>query len=127
MIDGWQSATEHQEQATLFRWVTLVQAGHPELGLLHAIPNGGHRHKVVAARMKAEGVRRGVPDLCLPIAGNGYHGLYIEMKSGKGRLSSEQKQWAEALQAQGYRFRLCRSWQEAATTISDYLGISTQL
>lgn len=28
------AATEHQEQVTLFRWVALVQAGHPELALL---------------------------------------------------------------------------------------------
>jgi hypothetical protein len=119
--------TEHQEQVTLFRWVVLVQSGHPETKLLHAIPNGGHRHKAVAARLKAEGVRRGVPDLCLPVARNGCHGLYIEMKNSKGRLSPEQKKWADALQAQGYRFELCRSWQEAALTIADYLGFDAGL
>ncbi|MCP4286499.1 MAG: VRR-NUC domain-containing protein [Gammaproteobacteria bacterium] len=124
MINGVKSATEHQEQATLFRWVSLVRGTHPELDLLHAIPNGGHRHNAVAARMKAEGVRRGVPDLCLPVASGGYHGLYIEMKSRKGRLSSEQRQWGDALHAQGYCFQMCRSWREAATTIGDYLGIN---
>lgn len=119
--------TEHQEQVTLFRWVDLVKTGQPELSLLHAIPNGGHRHKAVAARMKAEGVRRGVPDLCLPVASGEYHGLYIEMKSHKGRLSSEQKEWADALESQGYRFQMCRSWQEAAMTIADYLGFDARL
>lgn len=121
------AATEHQEQVTLFRWVDLVRVRHAELGLLHAIPNGGHRHKAVAARMKAEGVKRGVPDLCLPVASGGHHGLYIEMKTRKGRLSNEQKRWANALQAQGYRFRMCRSWQEAATTIAEYLGFDARL
>jgi hypothetical protein len=120
-------ATEHQEQVTLFCWVGLVQSSHPELALLHAIPNGGHRHKAVAARMKAEGVKRGVPDLCLPVASDGYHGLYIEMKTRKGRLSSEQRKWGNALHAQGYRFRMCRSWQEAARTIADYLGFDARL
>lgn len=119
--------TEHQEQVTLFRWVALVEPTHPEMKRLYAIPNGGHRHKAVAARMKAEGVRRGVPDVCLPVARNGYHGLYIEMKTRKGRLSPEQKQWADALQAQGYKFELCRSWQEAALTIADYLGFDAGL
>ncbi len=119
--------TEHKEQVTLFRWVALVRSSHPELELLHAIPNGGHRHKVVAARLKAEGVKRGVPDLCLPVASNGSHGLYIEMKTRKGRLSEYQKFWAEALLANGYRFELCRSWQEAALTIADYLGFDARL
>ena len=121
------AATEHQEQVTLFRWVVLVQTSHPELGLLHAIPKGGHRHEAVAARMKAEGVRRGVPDLCLPVASGGHHGLYIEMKTRKGRLSGEQRKWADALEEQGYRFRMCRSWQEAATEIADYLGFAARL
>jgi hypothetical protein len=77
--------------------------------------------------MKAEGVKRGVPDLYLPVASDGHHGLYIEMKTCKGRLSSEQQQWGKALQAQGYRFRMCRSWQEAARTIADYLGFDARL
>jgi hypothetical protein len=120
-------ATEHQEQVTLFRWVALVRSSHPELELLHAIPNGGHRHKAVAARLKAEGVKRGVPDLCLPVARNDWHGLYIEMKTSKGRLSEHQKYWAEVLPANGYRFELCRSWQQAALTIADYLGFDARL
>ena len=54
---------EHVEQAALFRWAEFARARLPELTLLHAIPNGGHRHKATAARLKAEGVKRGVPDL----------------------------------------------------------------
>ena len=64
-------ASEHQEQAALFRWAWFAQVKHPALALLYAIPNGGHRHKAVAARMKAEGVKAGVPDLCLPVARGG--------------------------------------------------------
>jgi hypothetical protein len=119
--------TEHQEQVTLFRWVTLLQARHPVLALLHAIPNGGHRHKAVAARMKAEGVKRGVPDLYLPVPRGEHHGLYLEMKTRQGRLSREQRDWGEALQAQGYCFEVCRSWHEAARSLADYLEITTEL
>jgi hypothetical protein len=115
--------TEHQEQVSLLRWVTLLQTRHPELALLHAIPNGGHRHKAVAARMKAEGVKRGVPDLCLPVPRGEHHGLYLEMKTRQGRLSPEQREWGNALQAQGYRFEVCRSWHEAARSLADYLDI----
>ena len=58
-------ASEHQEQVALFRWAEFAIARWPELALMYAIPNGGHRHKAVAAGLKAEGVKRGVPDVCL--------------------------------------------------------------
>lgn len=48
------------------------------------IPNGGLRSKREAARMKGQGVRPGVPDLCIPVARRGYHSLYIEMKAAEG-------------------------------------------
>lgn len=114
-------ATEHQEQVSLFRWAEFAQGRYPELALLFAIPNGGHRHKAVAARLKAEGVKRGVPDLCLPVPRGIHHGLYIEMKTATGSASKEQKKWLQALQAQGYRVAICRGWEAAKDFIEDYL------
>lgn len=88
--------TEAQEQVTLFSWAA-VQAI-PELALLYHIPNGGSRHKAEAARLRAEGVRAGVPDLCLPVPRGGFHGLYIELKRLRGgRLSEQQRAWLDAL------------------------------
>lgn len=52
--------------------------------------------------MKAEGVRSGVPDLCLPVPRGTYHGLYIENKAGKGNESDNQKTWIAFLKQQGY-------------------------
>jgi hypothetical protein len=118
---------EHQSQVTLFRWAALAQSHHPALALLHAIPNGGHRHPAVAARLKAEGVKRGVPDLSLPVPRHGCHGLYLEFKTKRGCLSREQRFWAEALQAQGYRFAVCRAWHQAAALIADYLDFDARL
>ena len=54
--------SEHDEQVLIFKWARLSEGRWPELALLFAIPNGGHRHKAVAAKLKAEGVRAGVPD-----------------------------------------------------------------
>lgn len=51
-----------------------------ELALLHHIPNGGARSKATAGRLKAEGVKAGIPDICLPVPKNGYGALYIELK-----------------------------------------------
>lgn len=42
---------ESQEQQALFEWA----AYHPELELMHHIPNGGKRNPREAARLKREG------------------------------------------------------------------------
>lgn len=112
---------EHIEQSALFYWAKLREPHTPELALLFAIPNGGHRHKAVAAKLKAEGVKAGVPDVCLPVPRGQYHGLYIELKAPGGRATDLQRNWLLALGAQGYFTRLCVGWEEAKKTIEDYL------
>ena len=78
--------SEHQLQASLCEYLDRMLR--PELAY-RAIPNGGLRHIRVAARLKAEGVRKGSPDLfvMLPAGKVGW----IEMKTSKGRLSPDQK------------------------------------
>ncbi len=118
---GKMTVSEHEEQKALFRWAEAARYQHPELALLYAIPNGGHRHKAVAAKLKAEGVRKGVPDICLPVARGRFHGLYIEMKTASGTVSKEQKRWLQALRAQGYDAAVCRGWNAAKQFIETYL------
>jgi hypothetical protein len=113
--------TEHAEAVALMRCVRLHEARWPELRLLYAIPNGGDRHPIVAAKMKAEGVRAGVPDYCLPVPRGGYHGLYVELKTPTGYPSREQRAWIAALREQGYRAEVCRGWAAAWDVIRDYL------
>ena len=115
------SGREHREQAALVEWARRAERRLPELRLLHAIPNGGDRHPAVAARLQAEGVRAGVPDLCLPVARGGWHGLYIELKAGRGRTSRAQRAWLAALQGEGYRAEVCRGWIPARNLILAYL------
>lgn len=114
--------SEHHEQAALFRWAEYAAGRWPELGLLHAIPNGGHRSKITAAMLKAEGVRPGVPDICLPVPRHDWHGLYIELKTPRGRPSKEQQRWIAALNRQGYRADVCHGWEQARAVIELYLG-----
>lgn len=92
------------------------------LRLLFAIPNGGERNKIVAAKLKAEGVKPGVPDLCLPVACGQFHGLYVELKKPGGSASDNQRTWAGYLAAQGYAVSLCVGWREAAAALVAYLG-----
>lgn len=113
--------SEHQEQSALFQWWHFQ---HPELEcLLFATPNGGARNVITGANLKAEGVRRGVPDVCLAYPVNGYHGLYIEMKRRtKARVSPEQKYMLERLKQVGYAAVICKGWDEARNVIENYLG-----
>lgn len=115
--------TESQEQITLMNWADINKRRYPELSFLYHVPNGGRRSKSEAARFRAEGVKPGVPDLCLPVARGGYHGLYIEMKRRKGGVvSDEQKRWVEELRKNGYCAVICKGWEEAASALMEYLG-----
>ena len=115
---------EHDEQAALMRCVKLHEAQHPTLALLYAVPNGGQRHVAVAARLSAEGVKSGVPDLHLPVASGEHHGLWLEMKFGKNRPTANQVWWIDNLRKQGYRVAVCYDWRQAWAVICDYLGIT---
>ena len=114
--------TEAQEQTELFARATLLSKRHPELRLLFHIPNGGSRHPAEAARLKAQGVKPGVPDICLPVPKKKYHGLYIELKRRSGGVVSEaQNAMLTALRRQGYKVAICFGCDDAWKTISEYL------
>ena len=113
------TASEHEEQSALIRWYDREYGDQ----LLFAVPNGGKRNIVTAVRLRLEGVRPGVPDLCLPVARNGKHGLYIEMKRQRGdRLRAAQKAWIKRLIELGYEAVVCRGAEAAARQIEAYLG-----
>lgn len=110
--------TEHEIQVNCVNYFRLR---YPK-GLIYAIPNGGQRNVIVASKLKAEGVLSGVPDLHIPIAKNGFHGLYIELKNGKsGKVSDNQKTIMEKLKSEGYQCEVCRSFDEFRTIIDNYM------
>ena len=114
---------EHSEQVNLIKWWAMA---HNRFGvaedLLFAIPNGGERNVIVASRLKAEGVRAGVPDLFLAAKRGNYGGLFIEMKKPKGgRVSDNQKAMLQSLSDSGYLTSVCKGWLEAKSQIEQYL------
>ncbi len=114
--------TESTEQTWLFQWVTLAEGIYPELAALYHIPNGGRRGKAEAARFKAEGVKAGVPDLCLPVPRGQYHALYIELKRATGGTASKvQKDWIDRLKGYGNYAEVCHGWESAKDVILWYL------
>lgn len=116
--------TESEEQQAVMEWAEAASGRWPELRLLYHVPNEGRRSMATGGRLRAEGLKSGVPDLCLPSAHGQYHGLYIEMKRRQGgRASPEQKEWLAALEAEGYQTALCRGADAAIETITDYLAL----
>lgn len=112
---------EHDEQVALFQWADYQFKVMPELALMYAIPNGGKRHKMVAIKLKREGVKAGVLDIHLPVARGKFIGLWIEMKYGKNKPSKNQSAWIDALRLEGHRVEVCYSAGEAIEVIKDYL------
>lgn len=112
---------EGQEQAAL---MTEIRLKHPDVHeLIYHVPNGGHRVKAVAAKLKAQGVKAGIPDLVLPMARGGYFGLYIEFKATvePAPVSTSQKDCLRRLNAQGYLAIVCRGHFDAMEQLRAYL------
>lgn len=114
---------EHAEQVALMKWWSLA---HQLFGiseqLLFAIPNGGKRNVVTAAKLKEEGVRAGVPDLFLAVPREPFNGLFIEMKKSKGgHVSESQRNMILNLVQSGYLAVVCNGWNDAKETIEMYL------
>lgn len=109
--------SEHDEQVAVVQWCELHCVP------VFAIPNGGVRHKRTACILKAEGVRAGVPDLFVPVARGGYHGLFIEMKDVNGRPPRKsQMEWLVELNAQGYAAYWARGADSAIGLLQRYLS-----
>lgn len=115
--------TEEQEQIALFEWAELQSATYPELKLMFHIPNEGRRSYAAGKAMKRAGLRSGVPDIFLPAAHGGAHGLFIEMKRQRGsKISPQQKSFLTELANAGYAAEIAFGWVQAAEIIKEYLS-----
>lgn len=119
------SGTEHAHQAAFFQWIALYGSkGMDSTRLMFAVPNGGDRKASVAASLKAEGVKKGVPDVCWPFPKRNtwgdYHSLWIELKrpglekTKNGGRSDEQVEWHKELRAHGHAVVVAYGWQSMA-------------
>lgn len=103
---------EHKEQVALCKWLDARKVRY------FAIPNGGARDAVTGARLKAEGVKPGVPDLFIPEMR-----LFIEMKRRDGGATTKaQREWAEYLRSVGYRVEVCHGWDDARAILDPLLA-----
>lgn len=110
---------ETTEQITLFNWANNNLHIIPCLELMYHVPNEGKRTN--GNVLKAAGMKKGVPDVALPVPRKQYHGLYIEMKYGRNRTTKDQERYMELLRQQGYKTAVCYGFEEAKEEILDYL------
>jgi len=112
--------SEHEEQKAFMEWVKIHETTYPGIDHMFAVPNGGKRSFSVAKKLKAEGVKRGVPDLFLPVPKGLFCGLWIEMKAKDGKLSADQILWRDFLTAKSYAWKVCYGCNEAIKTVQWY-------
>lgn len=112
--------SEDTEQIKVINWAKAAERKYPELHWLHHIPNGGKRNKKEAEKLKAMGVKAGIPDLHLPYARGCYKSLYIEMKFDHNKPTQEQISFMQEMQTEGHYCCICYTAEAAIEILSRY-------
>jgi hypothetical protein len=107
---------EHNLQVSCLNWFRTQHKGK----LIYSIPNGGQRNKIVAAKLKAEGVMSGVPDIHIPVPNRFYHGMYIEMKVKPNKPTDNQLSVMKELEKCGYKCVVCYSIESFMEEVNRY-------
>ena len=114
---------EHYEQVRLF---DDMERHYPEIyEMLAAIPNGGIRDDQTASNMRAEGLKRGYPDMTLDVPRGIYPALKIEMKSSTGYVRAEQKEWHHRLRCHGNCVVVCYGYEAAKSALLEYWNLAS--
>ena len=88
-----------------------------------AVPNGGKRNKITAIKLKAEGVKAGIPDICIVHEGQA---LFLEVKrpksdlGAKGRLSTSQKEMIAKIEEAGGEVKVVYSVADTIEALIDW-------
>lgn len=114
---------EHQIQSGFVDWMRLKANANPIYEMGYSIPNGAHLARGFATMkiLKAQGLVAGVPDYFFAYPSSGYHGLYLEFKDGKNKLTTEQQMWFKRLNSVGYLCREVRSIESGIEVIEEYV------
>jgi len=119
-------ASEHTIQSAYFAAVRTIED--PRVQFIHAIPNGGHREQIIASQLKAEGVKAGIFDVCLPFWSGTHPFAYLEFKkperrgAANGGMSDKQVEFSNFLTTQNAFWRVVYTWEEGFAATLEYLG-----
>lgn len=115
---------EFDNQSAYFQILALKEKQYPMLKFIFAMQSGAYLSIKTRMKEKKAGMKKGVPDVCIPIQSDGYGGAYIENKSAKGRLKPEQKEFIEHLEKNNYCVKVCYTLDEAILFTEEYLQIT---
>jgi hypothetical protein len=115
---------EGSHQAALFEWANLIKV--PEGGVLKdylfAIPNGAKRTVRQGVMLKRQGLKAGMPDVCLSLPRKAYHGMFLELKRESSyRIKKEQHTVIDRLNRVGYCARVSNTIDKSIEMIKEYL------
>ena len=112
--------TESEEQKALCQYLTFIGVSY------YAIPNGTYlsgtplQRAKQMKRLKTEGLKVGIPDMCILLEGG--KSVYIELKhKSGGTVSKDQKEWIERLRVLGFDAYIAKGAGEAIEIIQKYL------
>jgi hypothetical protein len=126
-------------QSALIEWWNYAHKGFclKDSRCLFMVPNGaylgagmktlgsGKSVSLAAIRfhqLKRQGFVNGVADLLLIVPRGDYHGLALEMKAPKGRVSDDQEQMMAVFQSHGWQAMCAWSFDEGVRAITNYLN-----
>lgn len=117
IIDGSKPAqpSEHKIQVALMDYLRL--AARPDC-YYFAVPNQSNRHIQNAVKMKAEGVRSGIADICFMLPQGRV--AWLEMKKPGGSLSDTQKQFRDICTVLGHQWGTAKSVDEALAILTKW-------
>lgn len=112
--------TETQIQQAIYDWwkwhckkyhLPVIAFNHPPNETIYKI----------AAKEKSMGVQTGAPDIFLAVPAGGYHGMFVELKTKKGRATAEQVEYIKMAREMGYKAEICHGYEEAERVFREYL------
>lgn len=111
---------EHDLQKAFFEWLLLAYPWADDVTF--AVPNGVRCSASQAAKLKAEGLKAGIPDVFMSVVTDKYPGLYIEFKIKPNKPSDIQEKKISSLKSQGYRCEIIYDLDAAIALVKEYLG-----
>lgn len=113
---------EELEMFAFFDYCRCMESQNPAYALAFHVPNERRASIPRRVALKRAGVRKGIPDIVVPVSNDKYSGLYIEMKVKPNKASPEQMAILRQLNSVGNYAVLCWSAQDAIEIINKYVS-----
>jgi hypothetical protein len=113
---------ESEDQEAIFEWAKTMEYLYPELELLQGSMQGVKLNIGQAVKAKKQGMKKGFPDIYLPVKNKTYSALCLELKrESGGKVSETQKRCLKLLAKYGNYACVCKGRESAIKVIMDYL------